>query len=216
MNFDTQSLILSLKLALVTILILIPMGIGCAHQLSRATHSKSILEGLLALPLVLPPTVLGYYLLIAFSQHGPLPHLAFTFSGLVVASIIFNLPFAIQPIQRAFESIPKDIKEAAQCSGLNRWQSFKMIELPLAWRGIISAAIMTFAHTLGEFGVVLMIGGSIPGETKTVAISIYDSVQHLDNASAGWMSLTLLIISLLAISTSYWLAHHKDHSNVGH
>jgi molybdate transport system permease protein len=135
--------------------------------------------------------------------------LVFTFTGLVIASIIFNLPFAIQPIQRAFEAIPLEINEAAKCSGLNPWQAFKLIQLPLAWRGIISAAVMTFAHTLGEFGVVLMIGGSIPGETKTIAISIYDSVQNMDNTGAAMMSLALLVTSLLAITLSYQLTNQK-------
>jgi molybdate transport system permease protein len=127
----------------------------------------------------------------------------------VIASIIFNLPFAIQPIQRAFEAIPLEINEAAKCSGLTHWQAFKLIQLPLVWRGIISAAVMTFAHTLGEFGVVLMIGGSIPGETKTIAISIYDSVQNMDNTGAAMMSLALLLTSLLAITLSYQLTNQK-------
>lgn len=210
MSFDTQALILSLKLALCTLLFLIPFGIWAAYQLAHSKKNKSLLEASLALPLVLPPTVLGYYLLVTFSgiQLFNQP-LAFTFTGLVIASIIFNLPFAIQPIQRAFEAIPLEINEAAKCSGLNRWQAFKLIQLPLAWRGIVSAAVMTFAHTLGEFGVVLMIGGSIPGETKTIAISIYDSVQNMDNSGAAMMSLALLITSLLAITLSYQLTNQK-------
>jgi molybdate transport system permease protein len=114
-----------------------------------------------------------------------------------------NLPFAIQPIQRAFEAIPPEIKEAAKVSGLNTWQRFRLIELPLAWRGILSGAAMTFAHTLGEFGVVLMVGGAIPGETKTASIAIYDKVQTFDTAGAGSLSLILLIISLIAIAVSY-------------
>ena len=211
MNFDTQSLVLSLKLALWTISILIPLGIWVAYRLARMKRGKSLIEALLALPLVLPPTVLGYYLLIGFTgRHLFFEPLVFTFTGLVIASIIFNLPFAIQPIQRAFEAIPTDLKEAAECSGLNYWQSFRLIELPLAWKGVVSAAIMTFAHTLGEFGVVLMIGGSIPGETKTIAIAIYDSVQQMDNAAASAMSLTLLVISALAIASSYWLSNKRN------
>jgi molybdate transport system permease protein len=117
--------------------------------------------------------------------------------------LIVNLPFAIQPIQRAFEAIPPEIKEAAKVSGLNTWQRFRLIELPLAWRGILSGAAMTFAHTLGEFGVVLMVGGAIPGETKTASIAIYDKVQTFDTAGAGSLSLILLIISLIAIAVSY-------------
>jgi molybdate transport system permease protein len=121
----------------------------------------------------------------------------------LVASLIINLPFAIQPIQRAFEAIPPEIKEAAKVSGLNTWQRFRLIELPLAWRGILSGAAMTFAHTLGEFGVVLMVGGAIPGETKTASIAIYDKVQTFDTAGAGSLSLILLLISLIAIAISY-------------
>jgi molybdate transport system permease protein len=127
----------------------------------------------------------------------------FSFTGLLVASLIINLPFAIQPIQRAFEAIPPEIKEAAKVSGLNTWQRFRLIELPLAWRGILSGAAMTFAHTLGEFGVVLMVGGAIPGETKTASIAIYDKVQTFDTAGAGSLSLILLLISLIAIAISY-------------
>lgn len=210
MTIDTQALILTLKLAFFTLLFLIPFGIWVAYRLASMQKGKSFLEATLALPLVLPPTVLGYYLLVSFSNvtlfNEPL---TFTFTGLVIASIIFNLPFAIQPIQRAFEAIPQDVREAAQCSGLSPWQAFKLIDLPLAWRGIVSAAVITFAHTLGEFGVILMIGGSIPGETKTIAISIYDSVQNMDHASASGMSLLLLIISLLAITWSYQLTAKK-------
>ena len=210
MTIDTQALILTLKLAFFTLLFLIPFGIWVAYHLASMQKGKSFLEATLALPLVLPPTVLGYYLLVSFSNvtlfNEPL---TFTFTGLVIASIIFNLPFAIQPIQRAFEAIPQDVREAAQCSGLSPWQAFKLIDLPLAWRGIVSAAVITFAHTLGEFGVILMIGGSIPGETKTIAISIYDSVQNMDHASASGMSLLLLIISLLAITWSYQLTSKK-------
>jgi molybdate transport system permease protein len=131
--------------------------------------------------------------------------LVFSFTGLLVASIIINLPFAIQPIQRAYEAIPSEIKEAAKVSGLSTWQRFRLIELPLAWRGILSGGAMTFAHTLGEFGVVLMVGGAIPGETKTASIAIYDKVQTFDTAGAGALSLVLLLISLIAIAISYGL-----------
>ena len=213
---DTAAITLSVRLALLTLLLLLPPAILAAHWLAVTTRKRKIwIEGLLALPLVLPPTVIGYYLLVAMSSQS-LPGrwfevlagqtLAFSFSGLVVASVIFNIPFAVQPIQRAFEAIAPDIREAAQCCGLTFWQAFRRIELPLAWPGILSASVMTFAHTLGEFGVVLMVGGNIPGETRTVAISIYDKVQSFEHASAGAMSLLLLLISLLTISVSYGLA----------
>jgi molybdate transport system permease protein len=156
--------------------------------------------------------VLGYYLLVSLGAASPAGQwfqsafgrsLVFTFEGLLVASVIFNLPFAIQPMQRAFESIPQDVRDAAACCGLTRWQSLARIELPLAWPGILSGMVMTFAHTLGEFGVVLMVGGSIPGETRTVAIAIYDSVQSFDNAAAGVMSAVLLGLSLVAMALVY-------------
>jgi len=176
-------------------------------------RGKSLLEALVALPLVLPPTVLGFYLLVAMGANSPVgraweamfgQQLTFSFSGLLVASVIFNLPFAIQPMQRAFESIAQEVREAGRCCGLTPWQILLRIELPLAWPGILSALVLTFAHTLGEFGVVLMVGGSIPGETRTIAISIYDRVQAFDNQAAGLMSAVLLIISLVAISLSYF------------
>jgi molybdate transport system permease protein len=175
------------------------------------SKGRSWIEAALALPLVLPPTVLGYYLLVGFGGKSifGIP-LVFSFTGILIASLIVNLPFAIQPIQRAFEAIHPEIREAAQVSGLSKWQIFRLIELPLAWRGITSAAVLTFAHTLGEFGVILMVGGAIPGETKTVSISIYDKVQSFDTAGAGKLSLILLGTSLVAIAISYGLFNHHD------
>ena len=201
---DTEAILLSLKLALWTLALIIPFGIWVAHCLLSLNKSKPWLEAGLALPLVLPPTVLGYYLLVGLGGKSLLGvPLVFSFTGILIASLIVNLPFAIQPIQRAFESINPDIREAAQVSGLSKWQIFRLIELPLAWRGITSAAVLTFAHTLGEFGVVLMVGGAIPGETKTVAISIYDKVQSFDTVGAGTLASLLLGISLVAIALSY-------------
>jgi molybdate transport system permease protein len=184
--------------------LILPFGIWVAHRLMRLDKSRSWIEAVLALPLVLPPTVLGYYFLVGFGEQSffGLP-LVFSFHGILLASLIVNLPFAIQPIQRAFEAINPEIREAAQVSGLSQWQIFRLIELPLAWRGITSAAVLTFAHTLGEFGVVLMVGGAIPGETKTVSIAIYDKVQNFDTAGAGLLSLLLLFTSMIAIAISY-------------
>ena len=201
---DTDAILLSLKLALWTLVLILPFGIWMAHSLLKMGKSRSWIEAVLALPLVLPPTVLGYYLLVGLSGRDlfGIP-LVFSFTGILIASLIVNLPFAIQPIQRAFESIDPEIREAAQVSGLNNWQIFRLIELPLAWRGITSAAVLTFAHTLGEFGVILMVGGAIPGETKTVSIAIYDKVQSFDTAGAGSLSIFLLGISLVAIALSY-------------
>jgi molybdate transport system permease protein len=213
---DWTAILLSAQLAIATLLVLLPLAIIVARWLAvTAFVGKAWVEGLLALPLVLPPTVLGYYLLVVMGGQSVFGQwfealagrtIAFSFSGLVVASVLFNIPFAVQPIQRAFEGIAPDVREAAQCCGLTSWQALRMIELPLAWPGILSAAVMTFAHTLGEFGVVLMVGGNIPGETKTVAIAIYDRTQAFDHAAAGAMSLLLLVISLVTIAVSYGLA----------
>jgi len=210
------AIVLSLQLALVTLLVLLPLALIGARALARwLSPARPWAEGLLVLPLVLPPTVIGYYLLVALGGHSPLGQwfeqltghtLAFSFTGLVIASVIFNIPFAVQPMQRAFEAIEPEVLEAAKCCGLSGWQSFARIELPLAWPGILSAAVMTFAHTLGEFGVVLMVGGNIPGETQTIAIAIYDRVQSFDHGAAGTMSLALLLISLATIAVSYGLA----------
>src|SRR5690606_14176185 len=128
----------------------------------------------------------------------------FHFSGLLIASIIVNIPFAVQPMQRAFEAIPQDIRDSAACCGMSYWRQLVTVEMPLAWPGMLTALVLSFAHTLGEFGVVLMVGGSIPGETRTIAISIYDRVQSFDYESAGQMSLILLIFSIavLAIANS--------------
>jgi molybdate transport system permease protein len=211
---DWQALLLSLKLATITLLVLLPMSLILARWLAyKQFKGKSFIEALVVLPLVLPPTVLGYYLLISLGAASPLGMLAqnlfgvqltFSFTGLVIASIIFNIPFMVQPIQRAFEAIPSNLSEAAQVSGLNTWQTFLRIELPLAWPGLLSAMVLTFVHTLGEFGVVLMMGGSIPGETQTIAISIYDRVQAFDLQSADRMALLLLILSLFAVAASYF------------
>ena len=201
---DMEAILLSLKLALWTLVLILPFGVWVAHSLQKLGKSRPWVEAALALPLVLPPTVLGYYLLVGFSGKSifGIP-LVFSFTGILIASLIVNLPFAIQPIQRAFEAINPEILEAAQVSGLSQWQIFRLIELPLAWRGITSAAVLTFAHTLGEFGVILMVGGAIPGETKTVSISIYDKVQSFDTSGAGVLSLILLGTSLIAIALSY-------------
>lgn len=212
---DWSALWLSLNLAFWTMLILLPVGIWVGRKLAWSNfRGKSMTEALLALPLVLPPTVLGFYLLLAMGGNSPIGQayqhlfghsLTFSFEGLLVASVLFNLPFAIQPMQRAFEAIPADIREAARCCGLSPWQVLRRIELPLAWPGILSALVLTFAHTLGEFGVVLMVGGSIPGETRTIAIAIYDRVQAFDDQAAAVMSAVLLLFSLGAIGLSYFV-----------
>ena len=199
---------------------LLPIGIIFGRWLAyKQFWGKSLVQTLLTLPLVLPPTVLGYYLLVVFSPNQGLglwlsntfgQTLVFNFEGLVFASIIFNLPFAIQPMQRAFAAIPREIREAAACCGMTPWQVLWKIELPLAWQGILSAMVISFAHTLGEFGIVLMVGGDIPAETQTIAISIYDRVQAFDDRAASIMSLSLLLFSLLTISFTCWLSERND------
>ena len=197
-------------------LVLLPTGIVVGRILAwRRFRGKALVEAAFALPLVLPPTVLGYYLLVALGSASPIGELyqsvtgrqlVFSFGGLLVASVVFNLPFAIQPMQRGFEAIPREVREAAACCGLSPWRALVRIELPLAWPGILTAMVLSFAHTLGEFGVVLMVGGSIPGETRTIAIAIYDRVQAFDEGAAAQMATLLLAISLATIALTYGLS----------
>ncbi|MBS1269485.1 MAG: Molybdenum transport system permease protein ModB [Gammaproteobacteria bacterium] len=219
MTIEWQAFSLSLKLAGATTMVLLPLAVVLARYLAwTRSVLKGGMEALVALPLVLPPTVLGYYLLVSFGPQG-MPGsiyadvfgetLAFSFTGLLLASLVFNLPFAVQPAQRAFESIACEVRESAWCCGLNAWQTFWKIELPQAWMGVLSGAILTFAHTLGEFGVVLMVGGNIPGETRTISIAIFDRVTAFDDRSAAAMSAILLAFSAAAIASIYVLAHHR-------
>ncbi len=213
---DWTAFQLSLRLAFWTVVVLLPVGVFAGRLLAwRRFPGKGVVEALVTLPLVLPPTVLGFYLLVAFGSAAPLGRawtalfgqpLAFSFGGLLLASVIFNLPFAIQPMQRGFEAIAPEIREAAACSGMSPWRALLRVEMPLAWPGILTAMVLTFAHTLGEFGIVLMVGGAIPGETRTIAIAIYDEVQAFDNAAAGKMAAVLLVFSLFTISLTYGLS----------
>ena len=212
---DWTALGLSLQLGALTVVVLLPLGIAFGRWLAVTNlRGRSVIEAASALPLVLPPTVLGFYLLVAFGQgtwFGQIWHdlvgrpLVFTFEGLLLASVIVNIPFAVQPIQRAFEAVGDELREAAASCGMSWWRAFWRIELPLAWPGILTGMVLTFAHTLGEFGVVLMVGGSIPGETKTIAIAIYDRVQAFDEPAAARMSALLLLISLVATTMSFGL-----------
>lgn len=211
---DWQALILSLELAVVTLIILVPGGLWLGRWLAYTGFAgKAWVESLVVLPLVLPPTVLGYYLLVSLGGASPIGRwaaesfdvrLTFNFAGLLIASLVFNIPFIVQPVQRAFEAIARNLTEAAAVSGLSPWQTLWRVELPLVWPGVLSAMVLTFVHTLGEFGVVLMMGGSIPGETKTVAIAIYDRVQSFDLAGADRMALLLLVFSLGAVAASFF------------
>jgi molybdate transport system permease protein len=211
---DWSAFRVSLLLGLATVALLLPPGVWAGHRLAtRQFRGKALVEALVAIPLILPPTVLGFYLLVTFSARSPLgaafeqvagQALAFSFAGLVAASAIANIPFVVQPIQRAFENVPADVREAAACCGMTPWRRFVHVEAPLAWPGILTAGILAFAHTLGEFGVVLMVGGNIPGETRTLSIAIYDRMQAFDDRGAGIMAATLLVmvVAALALTTA--------------
>jgi molybdate transport system permease protein len=210
---DWAALLLSLQLAFWTCALLLPLAVSLGRWLAWSRlPGKGFVAAIIALPLVLPPTVLGYYLLMAVGgdsmlgklYQGMVGHeLVFTFDGLLLASLIFNLPFAVLPLHRAFEAIPGELREAAWCAGMSRLATFWRIELPLARPGLVSAVALTSAHTLGEFGVVLMMGGNIPGETRTISLAIYDRVQAFDETAAGAMSAVLLGFSLMAIGLVY-------------
>jgi molybdate transport system permease protein len=207
---DWQAARVSLLLAVLTAVLLLPPGIALARWLAFSSwRGKPLAEACLMLPLLLPPTVIGFYLLMLLGQGSPLGawlarqldlRLVFSFEGLLLASVLINLPFMVQPIQRAFAAIPNSLREAAWVSGLSNWRTFLRIELPLAWPGLLAGVALTAAHTLGEFGVVLMVGGSIPGETRTLSIAIYDRVQAFDTASAHVMALALVATSVIAVA----------------
>ena len=200
-----QSLALTLRLAAITTLVLGLIGLPLAHWLNTTrTRFAPFLETLVTLPVVLPPTVIGFYVLVGLSpQHPPGSWwrdltgqpLVFTFTGLVIASVFYSLPFAVQPFQAALRAVPRDLLEAGTAYGASPWRVFFRLHAPLAWRGIAAGLTLGFAHTLGEFGVVLMIGGAIPGVTKVASIALYDEVQRLDYASAHAFAATLLGLS---------------------
>ena len=220
---DWTAFLLSLRLSAWTTVILFFLGLIVARTLAwRNFRGKALIEAVIALPLVLPPTVLGFYLMVALGRDSPLGRmfemwtgdtLVFSFSGLLVASVIYSLPFTVQPMLRAFEAVPQTMREAAWCSGLSHWQTLRRVEFPLAWPGILSAMVLTFAHTMGEFGVVLMVGGNIPSETRTISIAIYDKTQAFDQSAAGSMSLLLLAFAFLTVSVVYVLNQRRRHGN---
>lgn len=200
-----QSLWLTLRLAAITTLVLGLIGLPLAHWLNTTRWRLApALETLVALPIVLPPTVIGFYLLVAFSplhppgswwRDGTGAPLAFSFTGLVIASVIYSLPFAVQPFQAALRAVPRDLLDAGQALGAGPVRVFLRLQLPLARRGITAGLTLGFAHTLGEFGVVLMIGGSIPGVTRVASIALYDEVQALDYPQAHAFAAVLLALS---------------------
>lgn len=208
-------LLISIKLALVTVTLLLIIGIPLSYWLSRSrSQVKHIIEALVSMPLILPPTVLGFYLLIAMGPDsflgGPFNYitgnrLTFTFTGLVIGSMIYSLPFVIQPLQLAFEKVENGYIEVAKTLGASPTYTFFFVTLPMAKEGLISATVLGIAHTIGEFGVVLMIGGNIPGKTQVISIAIYDYVEMMDYTSAHILSAFLLTISFCALVTTYYL-----------
>ena len=221
---DLQALSLTLKLAAISTLVLLLIGTPLAWWLAQTRwRGKFLLEALLALPLVLPPTVLGFYLLLAMGPNGPLgwltaqlgvASLAFSFSGLVIGSVLYSLPFVVQPIQNSFQSIGQRPLEVAATLGASPLDRFFSVALPLARPGMLTGVVLGFAHTLGEFGVVLMIGGNIPGETRVASIAIYDHVEALDYSGAHWLSALLLILSfsLLILVNRFGRRHPVLHA----
>lgn len=212
---DWQAIGLSVKLAAATTAILLVLAIPLAAWLAFTRRRwPVVIEALVALPLVLPPTVLGYYVLVALGARSPLGRwwvettggpLAFSFTGLLVASVLYSLPFAVQPLMAAFAGVDRRLLEASAVLGHGWLSTVRRVVLPSSRAGLATAAVLTFAHTIGEFGVALMVGGNIPGATRTVSISIYDSVQALDHAAAGRTSLALLAFSLVVLTCTYAL-----------
>ena len=210
---DLTALFITLRLASTTTLILLLLGTPLAWWLATTrSRSRSVIEAIIALPLVLPPTVLGFYLLLAFSPDGPigattaalgLPSMAFSFWGLVLGSVIYSMPFVVQPLQNSFVSLGRMPLEVAATLGAGPLDRFISVVLPLSKMGYLTAAVLGFAHTLGEFGVVLMIGGNIPGETQVLSIAIYDHVEALEYGRAHWLAAGLLISSFLVLLMIY-------------
>jgi len=214
-SFDYQAIIITLQLATVTVVVLMTFGIPISWWLAHTrTRFRPFFEAVIALPLVLPPTVLGFYLLILLGPNGWIGKpveamsgstLSFTFTGLVIASTFYSLPFVVQPLYTTFEAIGKDPLEAAWTLGASKWDAFWTVASPMAIRGYMTAIVMGFAHTLGEFGVVLMVGGSIPGKTKVLSIEIYDKVETLDYNSAHLLSGGLLSFTFVVLLTVYYI-----------
>lgn len=215
MDFNFQPLILSLELSLITTALLLIVGIPIASFLAFKTFKgKSILEAIVSLPLVLPPSVLGFYLLAAFSPNNFIGkfldsyfdlRLVFSFSGLVLGSLIYSLPFMIHPLQAGLQALPSNLREASYSLGKSRKETMFKVLLPNIKPAILTGMVLTFAHTLGEFGVVLMIGGNLEGSTKVASIAIYDAVESLDFKSAHIYSLVLIIISFVILLITYSL-----------
>lgn len=210
---DWQAIGLSLRLAFCTTSVLVVLGLPLAFWLATTRwRGRFLIEAVVALPIVLPPTVLGFYVLMAIGPLSPVGRfyetvfghrLPFSFEGLLLASVLYSIPFAVQPFTSAFATVDPQLLEASWCLGLSRLATFFRVALPLAWPGVLTGVVLSFAHTLGEFGVVLMIGGNLPGVTRTVSISIYDEVQSLNYAAANETSLALLVFSFVVLAVTY-------------
>ena len=217
-ELDLSAIIVTIKLALVSTSILILIGTPIAWWLSQTKFKfKAVFEAIIALPLILPPTVLGFYLLITLGSNGPIGKLleslggssiAFTFTGLVVGSVIYSMPFVVQPLQNSFSSVGRKPLEVAATLGASKIDRFFSVAVPLSRSGFITAAVLGFAHTVGEFGVVLMIGGNIPGETGVVSIAIYDHVEAMEYGQAHWLAGGLLATSFLMLLFVYIINRH--------
>jgi molybdate transport system permease protein len=219
---DWSPVWLTLKLAATTTAILLLIGLPLAYWLSKGrSFIKIMLDAFIAMPLVLPPSVLGFYLLLAFSpQHG-LGHwlqqtfsiqLVFSFPGLVLASVIYSLPFMIAPIKSALQQLPRSLSQASYTLGKSEFETFKKVLLPNIRPSVLTAIVLTFAHTMGEFGVVLMIGGNIPGITRVASISIYDSVENMDYAAANNYSLVLFALTFIIVMAVFIFNKHSAKS----
>src|ERR1041385_2464654 len=210
---NVEALWLSVRLATCVSAILLILGMPLAYWLAFSRWRwKFLVEAIVALPLVLPPTVLGFYLLVAMGPHGPLGSvwvrafghgLAFTFAGLVIASLLYSLPFAVQPLIASFETVDRKLLDASAVLGAGRLRTFRRVILPLSMPGLLTAIVLSFAHTLGEFGVVLMVGGNLAGVTRTISIDIYDRVQSLEDGEANHLALLLLAISFAVLCFVY-------------
>ncbi|MGO9604668.1 MAG: molybdate ABC transporter permease subunit [Candidatus Binataceae bacterium] len=212
---EWRPIFLTLRLAVVVCSVLFIIGMPIASWLSFTKWRwKFLVESVVALPLVLPPTVLGFYILVALGSNSPIGRwyrglsghgLPFTFEGLAIASVIYSLPFMVQPMAAAFSQVDRNLISASSILGASRWRTFFRIVLPLSLGGVITGLVLTFAHTLGEFGVVLMVGGNIPGVTETISIAIYDNVQSLNYAAANHMAILLMAFSFITLSLTYAL-----------
>ena len=212
---DWIAIALTLKLAVIVAAVLLVVGVPLAYWITFSRwRGKFLVEAVVALPLVLPPTVLGFYVLVGIGSRSPIGRLwerwtghglAFTFEALVLASMLYSLPFAVQPIAAAFAQLDTSLLDAAATLGATRWRAFARIILPLSIQGVVAGAVLSFAHTIGEFGVVLMVGGNLPGVTRTISLSVYDQVQSLQYDAANATALALLAFSFAVLALVYAL-----------